>query len=81
MDAQSGYGKAPFGIAKIAREAGVPCVAFCGSVACARSVLVPDPFRSVFEILPMAASLEDAMARGEALLRKLARDCTESLVP
>jgi len=81
MDAQSGYGKAPFGIAKIAREAGVPCVAFCGSVACERSVLVPDPFRSIHEILPMAASLEDAMARGKALLRKLARDCTESLVP
>jgi len=81
MDAQSGYGKAPFGIAKIAREAGVPCVAFCGSVACERSVLVPDPFRSIHEILPMAASLEDAMARGEALLRGLARDCTESLVP
>lgn len=74
MDAQSGYGKAPFGIANVAREAGVPCVAFCGSVACERSVLVPEPFRAIHEILPLAASVEDAMARGPALLRALAED-------
>jgi glycerate kinase len=73
MDAQSGYGKAPFGVARIAREAGAPCVAFCGSVACARSVLVPEPFRAIHEILPLAASVDDAIARGPQLLRDLAR--------
>jgi glycerate kinase len=73
MDAQSGYGKAPFGVASVAREAGVPCIAFCGSVACDRSVLVPDPFRAIHEILPLAASVDDAIARGPQLLRDLAR--------
>jgi glycerate kinase len=80
MDAQSGYGKAPFGIAKVAREAGVPCAAFCGSVACARSVLVPDPFAAIYEILPAAPSLDAAIANGPRYLRELARQQADAVI-
>jgi len=80
MDAQTLQGKGPAGIARIAREAGVPCIAFCGS-ACDRDRLVPDAFQAVYEILPRAASLEDAMTRGKALLYATARDHVEDLIP
>ncbi len=80
MDAQTLQGKAPAGLARIAREAGVPCVAFCGS-ARDRDRLVPEPFQAVCEILPRAGSLEDAMARGASLLRDTARSSVEALLP
>jgi glycerate kinase len=73
LDAQSLRGKGPAGIAALAREAGAPCVAFCGSIAGPREALVPAPFAAVYEILPLARSLADAIARGESLLRDLAR--------
>ncbi len=78
MDAQTLQGKGPAGIARVAREAGVPCIAFCGSVR-DRDRLTPDPFKAVHEILPRAASLEDAIARGKTLLQDIAREAAEAL--
>lgn len=73
MDSQSLMGKAPSGIAGIARELGVPCVAFCGFVEGPHDALVPEPFTAVYEIVSIADSLEDAVRRGPELLRELAR--------
>ncbi len=73
MDSQSLRGKAPSGIAAIAEELGVACVAFCGYVDGPREALAPEPFRAIFEIASTAESLEDAVDRGPELLRELAR--------
>ncbi len=73
MDSQSLRGKAPSGIAAIAKELGVPCVAFCGYVDGPREALVPEPFGAIYEIASVADSIEDAVLRGPELLRELAR--------
>ena len=78
LDAQSLQGKAPAGIARLARAAGVPCVAFCGSCR-DRAALTPEPFAAIFEILPLAASLADAMARGGELLAQAAGEAAPAL--
>ncbi|MBN8524562.1 MAG: glycerate kinase, partial [Planctomycetes bacterium] len=59
--------------------AGVPCVVFCGSLAAERSRLCPRPFAAIHEILPRAASLADAIARGGELLRQVAQDNAPAL--
>ncbi len=73
MDSQSLRGKAPSGIAAIAEELGVACVAFCGYVDGPREALVPEPFRAIFEVASVADSIEDAVRRGPELLCRLAR--------
>lgn len=79
LDLQSLNGKAPAGVAERAAAAGVPCVVFCGSLAAERSRLCPRPFAAIHEILPRAASLADAIARGGELLRQVAQDNASAL--
>ena len=73
MDSQSLRGKAPSGIAAVAAELGLPCVAFCGYVEGPRDGLEPEPFAAIYEIVSIADSAADALARGGELLRALAR--------
>lgn len=73
LDHQSLQGKAPAGVAQRAAAAGIPCVAICGSLTAPRADLCPHPFAAIHEILPLAASLDDAIARGDALLTQVAR--------
>jgi glycerate 2-kinase len=73
LDLQSLNGKAPAGVAERAAAAGIPCVAFCGSLTAERAQLCPRPFAAIHEILPLAESLTDAIARGPQLLTSLAQ--------
>jgi glycerate kinase len=73
LDAQSLQGKAPWGVARIAAALGLPCVAFCGSIAGLESVLVPQPFSAIFQVVSVADSLSDAISRAPKHLRTLAR--------
>lgn len=73
LDSQSLRGKAPSGIAAIAAELGRPCVAFCGSIGSGVETLVPKPFAAVFDVISVAASISDAIARGVECLETLAR--------
>ncbi|MHB8055005.1 MAG: glycerate kinase, partial [Candidatus Aminicenantales bacterium] len=78
LDAQSRHGKTAAGIAALAREAGRPCVAFCGSVDGPATAYVPEMFAAVWEIRAASPSLEEAIARAalylEITARRSARD-------
>jgi glycerate 2-kinase len=79
LDMQSLNGKAPAGVATRAEAAGVPCIAFCGSLMAERALLCPKPFAAIHEILPRAASLADAIARGGELLTLVANEQAAAL--
>lgn len=67
MDSQSIQGKAPFGLLKLAKQHGVPVIAFCGSIQ-DEKLLYKAGFDSVTPILNEPMTLEQAMAESENLL-------------
>ena len=70
LDAQSLEGKAPSGVAAMARSMDKPVVAFAGVA----DQLVGAVFDRVWEIRPEGVSVAESMARGEQLLEAAARD-------
>lgn len=62
IDAQTLHGKAPYGVARVARRYGVPVIAFAGSMA-DEALLVPDHFDAVLSVVPGPQSLAEAMAQ------------------
>ena len=81
LDSQSLRGKAPSGIAAIAADLGRPCVAFCGSLGGTAENLVPEPFAAAYEVISVAGSVADAIARGAECLETLARRHASDLRP
>jgi len=72
LDAQSLQGKAPAGVAAMARAAGVPVVAFCGS--CEDSPALRGRFDRVLPLVDGEVGLAAAMARpAEVLQNKVAQ--------
>lgn len=68
IDTQTARGKTPVGVARLARDAGVPCIALGGSVPVAPAVLdqlAAEGIAAVFPILPGVASLEEALAQAQ----------------
>jgi len=59
LDRQTAFGKTPKGVADVARELGVPCVALAGSVALEPAL--NDTFAAVFSLCNEPLSLEQAM--------------------
>jgi glycerate kinase len=72
LDAQTGFGKAPWEVARLAREAGLPVIAIAGALRedCGPELL--DAFGAVATILPPGVSPQEAMARGRELLAAVA---------
>ncbi len=68
IDYQTGFDKAPAGVAAAARRAGIPCVALCGAVEDCRGELQRLGFDAVFSICRHPMSLEQAMAGATELL-------------
>jgi len=71
LDAQSMMGKVVYGVGKVAKDAGVPAVAICGSIgegATASLALI----RGYFSIVNRPMSLDDALADAPRLLREAA---------
>jgi len=73
IDAQTAFGKTALGVAKVARDAGVPCIAVGGGVE-------PDGEAALWEVGAIAIgvgeepqSLEDAIAAGVAPLERCGR--------
>jgi glycerate kinase len=73
IDAQTGFGKTALGVAKLAREAGVPCIAVGGGVE-------PEGEAALWEVGAIAVgvterpqSLEDAIAAGDEPLARCGR--------
>jgi glycerate 2-kinase len=68
IDFQTQYDKAPAGVARLAKEAGVPCIAICGSVGERVHELYAVGITGVFSICSRPLTLEQAMNDGAALL-------------
>ncbi|MGR3766385.1 glycerate kinase [Rossellomorea sp. NS-SX7] len=72
VDAQSLYGKVPIGISRIAREHGVPTVAFTGKIEGNLEKAAAEGLSLVMPIVDEPMSLESAMENGSVLLEKAA---------
>jgi glycerate kinase len=72
LDSQTGFGKAPWEVVRLARQAGVPVIAIAGAVRddCGPELL--DAFDAVATILPPGVPPQEAMARGGELLAAVA---------
>ncbi|MET3576686.1 glycerate kinase [Bhargavaea ullalensis] len=75
LDAQSSMGKTAMGVAGLARERGVPCIALAGSVTEDAGALNQLGVTAFFSILSEPATLEEAMnpERTKANLQQISR--------
>lgn len=70
MDGQSLHGKAPVGLARMAKRHGVPVVAFTGAVGEDAERLQAEGFAAVLPIVDGPIPSEEAMKRGGELLER-----------
>ncbi|PTN31776.1 glycerate kinase [Desulfonatronum sp. SC1] len=68
IDYQTAYGKAPAGIAKLAKKHRVPCVALAGSIGRITDELYATGITAVISICDGPVSLHHAMCNGKTLL-------------
>lgn len=68
LDAQSQAGKVPIGVAHLARETGVPAVAFAGTIEGDPAPLRADGIAAVVPIIDRPMDLPEAMVGGPALI-------------
>ncbi|HQD42551.1 MAG TPA: glycerate kinase, partial [Bacillota bacterium] len=68
IDRQTLYGKAPMGVAGIARRFGIPVVAVAGTVKGDVSPLYNEGFAAVVSICPGPITVKEAMERAGSLL-------------
>lgn len=74
MDAQTLRGKTPAGVARIARQAGVPVVALAGSLGEGYEALHACGISAAFSLAPGPITLQQALNDAERLLYDRARD-------
>ncbi|MDJ0656899.1 MAG: glycerate kinase [Xanthomonadales bacterium] len=80
LDRQSLMGKAPGGVANLARQAGVPAVAFCGSVVAEDLEALRAHFDLIVPLVDEITTLEEALAEPARLLEQKAATITQRLV-
>lgn len=73
LDHQSIFGKTPIGVAKAAKEAGVPVIAVAGQLGDRYEVIHDHGIDAAFSLVPGAIPLEDAMENGLDYLEALAK--------
>ncbi|PCR99834.1 glycerate kinase [Lactococcus fujiensis] len=64
MDFQTKFGKAPYGVSKIAQKYGKPCIAMAGYIGKGVDVLYDEGMTAIFGIQSKANDLEMAMKEG-----------------
>lgn len=69
IDAQTRFGKTPYGVAMTAKKYGIPVIALAGNVGKDIDVLYEYGFTAVFSILPRVESLEKAISNGKENLQ------------
>ncbi len=74
FDAQTSSGKAPAGVIRLARAAGVPAVVLCGALGEGYEALYDEGLTAAFSLAPGPIALEAAYARAPERLTALARD-------
>ena len=73
LDAQTLSGKGPLGVARLAKEYGVPTIVFCGGLAVDEAILRAAGLSAALPIVDAPMSLEAALQDAEALLQRAAR--------
>lgn len=79
IDSQTAGGKAPVGVASIARQHNVPVIGIAGVLGEGVEVVHQHGIDVVFSILPRLAPLSDVLAEGEANLYYCARNIASTL--
>jgi glycerate kinase len=74
IDQQTVYGKTPIGIAKAAKQYGVPVIAIAGSLGQGYEAVFEHGIDAAFSLVPRIMSLNEAMQQGESLLEQAARN-------
>lgn len=72
IDHQTASGKAPMGVAQLAKKHGVPVIALAGSVGSGIDVLYAEGIHSVHSILSTPMTLPEAMEHASSLLEQTA---------
>lgn len=72
IDGQTIFGKTPIGVAKEAKEYGVPVVGIAGIIADDSDIVYEHGLDAVFSIVPGVITLEDAFKRAEEYVEKTA---------
>lgn len=70
IDRQTRFNKAPAGVARTAKAAGVPCIAICGGVGDGIELLYDIGFDAVFSICRGPQSLAEAIRDADGLLAR-----------
>ncbi|WP_336790698.1 glycerate kinase [Paenibacillus sp. MMO-177] len=72
IDHQTASGKAPMGVAQLAKKHGIPAIALAGSVGSGIDVLYSEGISSVHSIMNTPMALQEAMERAPILLEQTA---------
>lgn len=73
-DGQTPFGKTPTGVARVAKEYGLPVIALVGSYSQEANVVHQHGIDAMVSILHEPMTVEEAMARGKALLEQAAAE-------
>jgi glycerate kinase len=79
IDSQTVSGKAPVGVARIAKRLGKPVIGIAGSLAADAAMVYAHGINAVFSIVPRPCSLEDALENAAANIRLAARNIAETI--
>ncbi|MBO8126901.1 MAG: glycerate kinase [Firmicutes bacterium] len=74
MDGQTAYGKTPSGVARVAKERGIPVIAIVGTVGKGIEEVYGIGIDAVFSIINRPCTLEEAMAEGAELIVQTAEN-------
>ncbi len=71
-DFQTAFGKAPVGVAKVAKQFGVPVVCLSGGLGQGAEDVLTEGIDAIFSVVPQPMSLEECMGAGAILVEKAA---------
>lgn len=74
MDAQTRFGKAPFGVARTAKQYNLPVIAIAGNVKEDSEILYEHGFDAIFSATHGASSLEDCLLNGKNNLKRVSEN-------
>jgi glycerate kinase len=80
LDAQTSFGKAPWEVARLARDCGLPVIAIAGSLAEDWEPALGEAFDAVVAITPRAMSIQEAIAQGAKLVADAAEGVARLLL-
>lgn len=72
LDGQSAFGKVPAGVARMAKELGVPAAVIAGQITAGREELDAMGFADAESLMEDGVTFEDSMSRAQALIEEAA---------